>query len=95
MASIESLPVAVPNELAEAIRAFPSQRIVEHCGTNWSVSPFDIYTSCPQCGAKIKLRAFSACGEIEDLFDAVFEWMNQPGVEELVRQRRQAIAEDA
>lgn len=82
-------------EAIDSIRSFPAERIVEHCGTRWTVSPFDIYAPCPRCGASIKVRSFSGCAEIEDVFDAVFEWMNQPGVEELIRQRRQAIAEDA
>ena len=88
-------PVEVPSALVEAIRSFPCERIVEHCGKQWSVSPFDIYGDCPQCGARIKLRAFSASVELEDVFDAFFEWMNQPGVDELIRQRRDAIAKDA
>lgn len=95
MASVDSPPVSVPNDLVEAIRSFPSERLVEHCSTRWSVSPFSIYASCPQCGAIIKVRSFSGCAEIEDVFDAVFEWMNQPGAEELVRNRQQSIAEDA
>ena len=95
MASVVSTPIVVPSDLIESIRSFPGERIVEHCGARWTVSPFDIYATCPHCGAPIKVRSFSGCPEIEDVFDAVFEWMNQPGAEELVRQRRQAIAEDA
>ena len=68
--------------------------MVEHCGTQWSVSPFDIYTQCPQCGNRTKVRSFSGCVEIEDVFDAVFEWMNQPGAEALIRQRRETLNAD-
>jgi hypothetical protein len=89
------IPVDVPSGLIEAIRSFPSERTVEHCGKRWAVSPFDIYSDCPHCGARIKLRSFSGGTEIEDVFDAVFEWMNQPGVDALIRQRRDAIAGDA
>jgi hypothetical protein len=78
----------VPNSLIEAIRSFPTQRQVEHCGTKFVVSPFDIYAVCPGCGNRIKLRSFSAIPEIEDVFEAVFEWMLQPGAERLVRQRQ-------
>jgi hypothetical protein len=72
----------------------PAERTVEHCGTQWSVSPFDIYAKCPHCGADIKVRSFSGYAEIEDVFDAVFEWMNQAGAEELARQRREALKAD-
>ena len=91
MPSTIPTPVAIPGELVEAIRSFPTERIVEHCGATWSVSPFDIYANCPHCGERLKVRSFSGCVEIEDVFDAVFEWMNQAGVDELVRQRRETI----
>ena len=71
--------VEVSEDLLEAIRSFPVRREVEHCGGRFSVSPFDFYADCPGCGQRIKVRSFTAGGEIEDLFDAVFEWMNQPG----------------
>jgi hypothetical protein len=91
--------VAIPTHeisdaLIEAIRSFPTVRMVEHCGKRWTVSPFDIYAACPQCGARVKVRSFSACTGIEDVFDAVCEWMNQPGAEDLIRQRREEIADD-
>ena len=95
MSSVASIPVAVPSELVEAIRSFPAERMVEHCGAKWPVSPFDIYSPCPHCGAEIKVRSFSGCAEIEDVFHAVSEWMNQPGVEELIQLRRQKLASDA
>ena len=95
MDSVVSTPPVVSSDLIEAIRSLPGERIVVHCGTRWSVSPFDIYAECKKCGKTVKLRSFSGCAEIEDVFDAVFEWMNQPGAEELIRQRRQAIANDA
>jgi hypothetical protein len=78
----------------DAIRSFPLERQVEHCGSKWSVSPFDIYATCPDCGAQIKLRSFSALPEIEDVFDTVLEWMLQPGARELVKRRQQAIEAD-
>jgi hypothetical protein len=80
--------------LLEAIRSFPLRREVEHCGIRTAVSPFDIYADCPRCGARIKLRSFSAGGEIEDVFDAVFEWMNQPTAQEVARRRQRTIEED-
>jgi hypothetical protein len=88
-------PVEIPSTLLEAIRCFPAAREVEHCGRKINVSPFDFYTTCPQCGCRMKLRAFSANHEIEDVFDAVFEWMNQPGAREVALQRQRAIAADS
>jgi hypothetical protein len=86
--------VDVPAGLLEEIRSFPVKREVEHCGRTFCVSPFDFYVVCPQCHARIKTRSFSGVTEIEDVFDAVFEWMNQPGAEEIARRRRQVIEED-
>jgi hypothetical protein len=87
--------VDVPAELLDAIRDFPREREVEHCGVNWTVSPFDLYAPCPRRGNRLKLRAFSAVPDFEDVFDAVFEWMTQPRVDDLVRRRQEAIAADS
>jgi hypothetical protein len=87
--------VDVPPGLVDSLKSFPLQREVTHCGKTFTAPPFDFYADCPRCGARIKVRSFSAGDEIEDVFDAVFEWMNQPGAEEVVRQRQKAIQEDA
>jgi hypothetical protein len=84
----------ISEELLEAIRTFPMQREVEHCGVRMTVAPFDFYADCPQCGARIKGRSFSANGEIEDVFDAVFEWMNRPLAQEAASRRQTAIKHD-
>jgi hypothetical protein len=94
MPSTAPTPVAIPADLLEAIRSFPAGRMVEHCGAQWRVSPFDIYAKCPHCGISVKVRSFSGSVEIEDLFDAVFEWMNQAGAEELSHQRRETLNAD-
>lgn len=86
--------VEIPPDLIESIEAFPLHREVNHCGTSFQVSPFDIYADCPHCGRRIKVRSFTAGSEIEDVFDAVFAWMNQPRAEELVRRRQQVIRQD-
>jgi len=86
--------VDVHSDLIEALRTFPRERAIEHCGAKIVSSPFDFYATCPHCGMRIKLRAFSAVNEVEDIFDAVFEWMNQPGAAELARRRQQAIEAD-
>jgi hypothetical protein len=87
-------PVDISPELLEAVAAFPLYRDVSHCGSSFRVSPFDFYATCPTCGTRIKVRSFSANPELEDVFDAVFAWMNQPGAAELVRGRQQAIRSD-
>ncbi len=77
----------LPDELIEAIHALPTRREVEHCGRRFEVAAFEMYATCPQCGQQVKLRGFSAIPEIEDVFDAVFSWMNQPGALEAVERR--------
>jgi hypothetical protein len=86
--------VDVPAGLLEEIRSFPVKREVEHCGHTFCVSPFDFYAECPQCHTRIKVRSFSGVTEIEDVFDAVFEWMARPGAEEIVRRRQQVMKDD-
>lgn len=86
--------VDIPPGLIKSIESFPLHREVSHCGDTFTVSPFDIYAECPRCGSRLKVRSMSACPEIEDLFDAVFEWMSQPGADALVRRRQQVLAED-
>ena len=83
--------VGVPDNLVEAIRTFPLEREVEHCGNRWTVSPFEFYANCPHCGLRIKLRGFSAVDELEDVFDAVFEWLRRPGAAALVSQRQKDL----
>jgi hypothetical protein len=84
----------LPTSLVEAVRSFPLEREVEHCGKKRKVSPFDFYATCPQCGARIKVRSFTAGSEIEDVFDAVFEWLAQPGARKLMQSRQEAIEAD-
>ncbi len=42
----------------------------------------------------MKVRSFSAGGEIADVFDAVISWIKQPGAQELVQQWQKVIEED-
>jgi hypothetical protein len=86
--------INISDQLLEAIWSFSVQREVEHCGVRMTVSPFDFYAECPRCGAKIKLRSFSGVAEIEDIFDAVFEWMNQPLARDAAGRRQMALRED-
>jgi hypothetical protein len=87
--------IDIPAELLEAIKSFPLRRKVEHCGKTFLVPPFDIYATCPQCMTRIKVRSFSAQTEIEDVFDAVFEWVSQLDALMLMQARQKNIKEDA
>jgi hypothetical protein len=86
--------VEVSSDLLDAIRSFPVEREVEHCGARMTVSPFDFYADCPRCGSRVKLRSFAAAGEIEDVFDAVFEWMSDPNARRAAEQRCQEFEAD-
>lgn len=93
MADEKHKTIRVAPELVEAIGAFPLAKRVEHCGDTFSVDPFEIYANCPKCGARIKLRSFSASYEIEDVFDAVFLWMSNPEALEVAKRRQRKLAE--
>jgi len=86
--------VEVPEELIAAIRALPARRAISHCGQEFEVPIFDIYAACPACGQEIKVRSFAAGAEIEDLFDAVFEWLANPEVQSIAAERTRQILED-
>jgi hypothetical protein len=86
--------LGISEELLEAIRAFPLEKKVEHCGVEFTASPLEVYAECPRCGTKLKLRSFSAVPEIEDIIDAVLEWTNQPGAQESARRRQVALADE-
>ena len=84
----------IPAGLLDAIRSFPLEREVEHCGIRITVPPFDFYAECPECGTRIKVRSFSGAEEIEDVFDAVFEWMNRPMAQEVAKRRLKELEEE-
>ena len=81
-------------ELLELIRTLPAVRHFEHCDRVFSASPFDIYAACPQCGKEIKIRSFSDTLEVEDIFDAVFKWIEANGTDDIVMRRREEIRKD-
>ena len=91
----KSVEQVISPDLIDAVESFSLQRDVRHCGEVFQVSPFSIYAACPVCNARIKVRAFSGTTELEDVFDAVFTWMSQPGARELVQQRQHEIAANA
>lgn len=78
-------------ELIEAIRTFPMSQEVTHCGKVFQAPPFDIYVVCPVCEVEIKARKFSSYVEIEDVFDAVFEWMMQPNALAIVKESQELM----
>jgi hypothetical protein len=84
----------IPTGLVDALRSFPAHREVEHCGARFRVSSLDLYADCPECGTPLKLRAFSAGEELEDVIDAVLEWMLDPEAKKAAMQRQAAIACD-
>ena len=87
--------IEITEDLVAAIRSFPTERQVEHCGTTSTVSPFDFYATCSHCDSSIKVRSFSSGHEIEDVFDAFFEWMKQPGAKEVADRRWLVTDEDS
>lgn len=93
--SVAELPaVEVTPALLDAVAQLPTARTVHHCGQAFAVSPFDLYAACPVCGKRVKVRAFGGGLDVEDVFDAVFAWMNQPGAAAAAEKRRQEIAAD-
>lgn len=95
MSLVKAADPNLSHDLVEAIASLPLHRDVRHCGENFQVSSFAIYATCPVCESRVKVRAFATATEVEDVFDAVFTWMNQPGALELVHQRQQEIAADS
>jgi hypothetical protein len=84
----------ISEELLDSIRSFPVRREVEHCGMGIALDPFAFYAECPRCGTQIKVRSFTAGAEIEDVFEAVFEWMNRPDAQKVADQRRLDLASE-
>jgi transcription elongation factor Elf1 len=93
--TLAKVPVEIDSALLDAIRTFPRSRSVVHCGDTIVASPLAIYVECPKCGQRIKVRSFAGVAEVEDVFDAVFEWMNDPTAQAYSEQRRKEIADDA
>jgi hypothetical protein len=85
----------ISEDLLNSIRSFPAEREIEHCGVRIGISPFAFYAECPRCGTRIKVRSFAAGPEIEDVFEAVFEWMNRPDAQKVADQRRLDLASDS
>lgn len=94
MASNPLSRLSLSEELLDAIRSFPVERQVEHCGREFASASLDLYATCPHCGARLKLRSYSGSTEIEDVFDALVLWMSRPGAQETARRRLAVLLED-
>ena len=81
-------------ELIEAIKSFPVQREIKHCDSTFTVSPFNFYAVCPKCEIRMKVRSFSGAAELEDVFDAVLEWLSEPKAKMHFEKRQEEIVED-
>ena len=96
MPTLQPTELEISPAMLEAIRSFPTVRTVTHCGTTFAGSPLAIYATCPHCGQPVKVRAFAGGPELEDVFDAVLEWLNRPAAQEIARQRQlEIVADDA
>ena len=84
----------IPCALTEAIRAFPVKKELTHCGSTFTMPPFDFYAESPRCHTQRMVRACSAMTEPEEVFDAVFEWLLQSGAEEIARCRQRVFKEE-
>jgi hypothetical protein len=88
---IKQSEMVIPDGLIEAVRSFPAEREVEHCGIRFTVPALNIYVRCPRCAAEIKVRSFAGADEIEDIFDAVLLWLKEPKAQEAARQRQTTL----
>jgi hypothetical protein len=84
----------VSYELIKVIKSFPIQREIKHCDSTFTTSPFDFYAVCPECKVRMKVWSFSGVAELEDAFDAVFEWVAHPKAKEHFEKRQKEIIED-
>jgi hypothetical protein len=82
----------IGSDLIDAIRAFPVRREIAHCGASITTYPFHFYVEYPHCSSRVKVRSLSAVPELEDVFDAVFEWMNRAEARSVAERRQAALA---
>lgn len=64
------------------------------CHTSVRYHALQIYANCPKCNTQIKVRAFGGVGtEIQDVIDAVLEWIGDGENLEAVLKRHKQIRE--
>lgn len=67
-------------ETIEDIQNLPHYREYScpNCGYKQKAYILEIQRNCEKCGSRSKLRRFASIGaEIEDVVDAVFDWMGK------------------
>jgi hypothetical protein len=84
----------IPSGLIDAILAKNPWRHVAHCGVTKRISTFDIYYECDVCGEEIKVRSMSGVEDIDDVFDAVFQWALDPDAAKVMAARQAEIRDD-
>lgn len=65
------------SQIIDEVRQLPHFRLVacKKCGTTNRTHVLEIYSTCPNCGLRVKVRGFSADGgEVEDVIDEVLAW---------------------
>ena len=85
------------NDIIDEIKALPHFRDITcaDCDTSFRVHTLEIHANCPKCGATPKCRAFGGIGtEVQDVIDAVLEWMGEGESLDAVMSRHKMIMED-
>jgi len=80
--------------LIEMINKLPHERafICPKCGRRDAVNVLSIYTDCPQCSTRQKLRGYGAVGgEVEDVIDAVLKWMGSGASLDAAMKRKEEL----
>ena len=80
--------------LIDKIKKLPHERIFvcPKCGWHGAASILSIYTDCPQCSTRLKLRGYGAIGdEVEDVVDAVLAWMGSGTTMDAAMNRKEEL----
>src|SRR5262245_61379173 len=78
----------------EKIENLPHERtfVCTNCGQRGTASILSIHVNCERCSKRLKLRGYGSIGiEIEDVVDAVLEWMGTGARLEAVMRRKLEI----
>lgn len=66
--------------------------VCKQCGHQQQIYSLFIQANCEKCGTQVKLRGYASIGsEIEDVIDAVLEWLGKGKEFELALKRKQEI----
>lgn len=75
----------------QEIEGLPHYRTYQcrSCGNEQNTYTLTIHTTCQNCGTQYKLRGYGAIGcELEDVIDAVLEWIGQGNEFKLAMSRK-------